>query len=555
MDSLVPDVSLSVKSSGPYAIGPRQDEGQVSSIIQCVGKHKQTHEFVTLKMLQMMEVDDDDDDEGVSQELLQAKILLYNEHKLLSLLQGEPGVIGLRDFFMEDTYEEDDEDDDEDYDDDDEDIAMTPVQTPSEETTLSTPDELVQTSSHSLDVHLSQFDAESSSDSLRLREARELSRFGRRRRPRFERRCPRLTLVTDCCHAHDLDPDSDRFVTIQHYVIQERQLTEKEGLKLFHGILRCVANLHRLGVIHRDLKLGNVAFDRAHDDVVLSNFCLGRHLINDDELLTDQRGSPAYISPEVLSGNPYKGKPSDIWALGVMLYTMMYGRFPFYDHDPRKLFRKIKTADFHIPLDERIGESSHDLMNKLLRLDPETRLTADEALDAVESVFASWHGLATSPLTLQVVPDVDDVPREEALANQVVPSGAASSDPYSFAIGQSSAQELPLASNQELTIPHVAISIEVTHREPPQDLTRPNHDHLSLHPTLPSSMDARSLLISDYQNSSNVSVIQSHRQVMSQVTSLASGLLARETSNGFFIPVALEDENSVLDLSRSFVTS
>jgi|TARA_B110001454_G_C12558031_1_gene366413 hypothetical protein len=44
----------------------------------------------------MMDVDDDDDDEGVSQELLQAKILLYNEHKLLSFLQGKPGVIGLR---------------------------------------------------------------------------------------------------------------------------------------------------------------------------------------------------------------------------------------------------------------------------------------------------------------------------------------------------------------------------------------------------------------------------------------------------------------------------
>jgi hypothetical protein len=194
-------------------------------------------------------------------------------------------------------------------------------------------------------------------------------------------------------------------------------------------------------------------------------------------------------------------------------------------------------------------------MNKLLRLYPQTRLTADEVLDAVESVFVSWHGLAMSPLTLQVVPDINDTPREEALTNQVVPSGASSSDPYSFAIRQSSAQELPLASNQELTIPHVAISIEVTHRKPPQDLTRPNHDHLSLHPALPVSMDARSLLISDYQNSSNVSVIQSHRQVMSHETSLASGLLARETSNGFFIPVTLEDENSVLDLSRSFVTS
>ena len=44
-------------------------------------------------------------------------------------------------------------------------------------------------------------------------------------------------------------------------------------------------------------KSGNVTFDRHRQEVILSSFCLGRHLIHDDELLTDQRGSPAYISP------------------------------------------------------------------------------------------------------------------------------------------------------------------------------------------------------------------------------------------------------------------
>jgi serine/threonine protein kinase len=52
-------------------------------------------------------------------------------------------------------------------------------------------------------------------------------------------------------------------------------------------------------------------------------------------LLKDQRGSPAYISPDVLSGKPYLGKPSDMWALGVVLFTMLYGQFPFYDSVPQ----------------------------------------------------------------------------------------------------------------------------------------------------------------------------------------------------------------------------
>lgn len=120
--------------------------------------------------------------------------------------------------------------------------------------------------------------------------------------------------------------------------------------------------------------------------ITITNFCLGKHLIREDDLLKDQRGSPAYISPDVLSGMlkniwfflycllvtpkelpcgwvwwinnenfsnslgaPYSGKASDMWALGVVLYTMLYGQFPFYDSVPHELFRKIKAAEFTIP--------------------------------------------------------------------------------------------------------------------------------------------------------------------------------------------------------------
>lgn len=50
-----------------------------------------------------------------------------------------------------------------------------------------------------------------------------------------------------------------------------------------------------------------------------------------------------------LAGRPYRGKPSDMWALGVVLFTMLYGQFPFYDSIPQELFRKIKAAEYTIP--------------------------------------------------------------------------------------------------------------------------------------------------------------------------------------------------------------
>jgi len=49
------------------------------------------------------------------------------------------------------------------------------------------------------------------------------------------------------------------------------------------------------------------------------------------------------------AGRLYHGKPSDMWALGVLLYTMLYGQFPFYDNTPNKLFRKIKAVEYSIP--------------------------------------------------------------------------------------------------------------------------------------------------------------------------------------------------------------
>lgn len=59
--------------------------------------------------------------------------------------------------------------------------------------------------------------------------------------------------------------------------------------------------------------------------------------------------SPAECACALSTGRPYRGKPSDMWALGVVLFTMLYGQFPFYDSIPQELFRKIKAAEYTIP--------------------------------------------------------------------------------------------------------------------------------------------------------------------------------------------------------------
>ena len=115
----------------------------------------------------------------------------------------------------------------------------------------------------------------------------------------------RVALVLDCLTPHDFSPSEH--INLQHYVIRQKRLAEQEALLIFSHVVRVVAMLHKNNVVHRDLKLGNIVLNRRTKKVVLTNFCLGKHLLNEDDLLKDQRGSPAYISPDVLSGKPYLG--------------------------------------------------------------------------------------------------------------------------------------------------------------------------------------------------------------------------------------------------------
>ncbi|XP_064445529.1 serine/threonine-protein kinase 40 isoform X3 [Mirounga angustirostris] len=218
----------------------------------------------------------------------------------------------------------------------------------------------------------------------------------------------RICLVLDCLCAHDFSDKTADLINLQHYVIKEKRLSERETVVIFYDVVRVVEALHQKNIVHRDLKLGNMVLNKRTHRITITNFCLGKHLVSEGDLLKDQRGSPAYISPDVLSGRPYRGKPSDMWALGVVLFTMLYGQFPFYDSIPQELFRKIKAAEYTIPEDGRVSENTVCLIRKLLVLDPQQRLAAADVLETLSAIIASWQSLSSLSGPLQVVPDIDD---------------------------------------------------------------------------------------------------------------------------------------------------
>ena len=219
------------------------------------------------------------------------------------------------------------------------------------------------------------------------------------------RKLRRICLVLDCLTPNDFTAKTQDLVNLQHHVIREKKLSEREALSVFYNVVCVVKNLHDRNVIHRDLKLGNIVLNVRSRKITLTNFCLGKHLMNDNDLLKDQRGSPAYISPDVLSGKPYAGKPSDMWALGVVLFTMLYGQFPFYDSAPHELFQKIKSAEYTIPDDGRVSEDTKTLIRKLLITNAKERMTAEQVKDALECIIAMWKSISTPASHLQVVPE------------------------------------------------------------------------------------------------------------------------------------------------------
>lgn len=106
--------------------------------------------------------------------------------------------------------------------------------------------------------------------------------------------------------------------------------------------------------------------------------CVLLHGDRDDDSLTDRHGCPAYVSPELLTDGTrsYSGRAADIWSVGVSLYTMLIGRYPFQDTRPAALFAKIRRGAFAVP--RWLSPQARCLIGCMLRRSPAERLTAAE---------------------------------------------------------------------------------------------------------------------------------------------------------------------------------
>lgn len=103
------------------------------------------------------------------------------------------------------------------------------------------------------------------------------------------------------------------------------------------------------------------------------------YIIEKDDIISGMHSCPVYISPESLQpGSLYSGKASNVWILGVMLYTILVGRHPFTHTNLTGLYKRIQKCKFNLP--ELLSPKAKCLICSILRPDPAERLTAEEIL-------------------------------------------------------------------------------------------------------------------------------------------------------------------------------
>eukprot|EP00227_Mantoniella_beaufortii_P012733 CAMPEP_0197579814 /NCGR_PEP_ID=MMETSP1326-20131121/3728_1 /TAXON_ID=1155430 /ORGANISM="Genus nov. species nov., Strain RCC2288" /LENGTH=561 /DNA_ID=CAMNT_0043143377 /DNA_START=179 /DNA_END=1864 /DNA_ORIENTATION=+ len=164
-------------------------------------------------------------------------------------------------------------------------------------------------------------------------------------------------------------------------VMELGSYNEVDAATIMRQLFKGLESIHSKSISHRDLKLENLILATKNDleTLRIADFGLAKKMKTARSKLSAQCGSPAYVAPEVITGQQYT-PAVDMWAAGVIMYALLCGELPFYDDDEQEMFRKIARAKMH-PLPAEVSREARDLLSKLLCVDKVQRLTAAEALE------------------------------------------------------------------------------------------------------------------------------------------------------------------------------
>ena len=242
---------------------------------------------------------------------------------------------------------------------------------------------------------------------------------------------------------------------------RKRVLAEAEALRYFREIVGAVEFLHTQRIAHRDLKLENVLIS-ASGSCKLADFGLAHEYVGERDLdpravpgrpsewrerevLYDVCGSKSYVAPEVLLKLGYDGYSADVWSLGICLFAMLTGFFPFTEaaaqdayyagtYNQAAAYGSFTLAVFGLyntpcPLSHRAVE----LIDQLLRISPVLRCSAGDALALTRAAESGRDGqLAPAALDPAAAGLPLMLPPHDSLAQEVSCSTPGSSSTSSY---------------------------------------------------------------------------------------------------------------------------
>ena len=184
------------------------------------------------------------------------------------------------------------------------------------------------------------------------------------------------------------------------FLKKHRKVSEKTAKLLYRQIILGIKYMHEQGIVHRDIKLENILID-LNNNIKICDFGIGRVLSSPEQPLFDQCGTPMYIAPEILlcsKEKGYKGFPVDIWSSGIVLYILLSGTLPFSFKNSSSSLSESNESNLSEDNNnntelqysiinkepkeiENISKEAEDLLKKILKKNPEKRITCEEILN------------------------------------------------------------------------------------------------------------------------------------------------------------------------------